>query len=37
MGENELPKAELDVMSCLWTCGPLTVREIREAEKAAGG
>ena len=31
MGENELPEAELDVMSCLWADGPLTAREIREA------
>ena len=31
MTEQELPEAELDVMSCLWADGPLTAREIREA------
>ena len=31
MAEQELPDAELDVMSCLWEGGPLTAREIREA------
>ena len=31
MTETELPDAELDVMGCLWTRGPLTAREIREA------
>ncbi len=30
MGESELPEAELDVMSCLWTKGLSTAREIRE-------
>ncbi len=28
---EELPEAELDVMSCLWTGGPATARQIREA------
>lgn len=28
--EQELPEAELDVMSCLWTVGASTAREIRE-------
>ena len=31
MNTAELPKAELDVMSCLWADGPATAREIREA------
>lgn len=30
MTEQELPEAELDVMSCLWVEGPSTAREIRE-------
>lgn len=31
MTEHDLPEAELDVMGCLWTGGPATAREIREA------
>lgn len=31
MSVDELPDAELDVMSCLWTNGPMTVRQIRES------
>lgn len=27
----ELPEAELDIISCLWTEGPSTAREIRES------
>lgn len=30
MNEHELPKAELDVMRCLWEGQPRTAREIRE-------
>jgi len=28
---EDLPASELDVMSCLWADGPMTVRAIREA------
>ena len=31
MTVEDLPDAELDVMSCLWSGGPATAREIREA------
>jgi BlaI family penicillinase repressor len=31
MTEQDLPEAEIDVMSCLWKGGPATAREIREA------
>jgi predicted transcriptional regulator len=31
MTEHDLPDAELDVMGHLWTTGPATAREIREA------
>lgn len=31
MTAEELPEAELDVISCLWQAGMLTAREIREA------
>lgn len=31
MTEQDLPEAELDVMGCLWSGGPATAREIREA------
>ncbi len=30
MTDNNLPDAELDVMSILWQSGPMTVRELRE-------
>lgn len=31
MTENDLPPAELDVMSCLWRLGPSTASRIRQA------
>lgn len=31
MTEQEIPDAELDVMSCLWSNGPSTARQIRES------
>lgn len=31
MTEQDLPEAEIDVMSCLWKGGPATAREIRES------
>lgn len=34
MTTEELPDAELDVMSCLWTNGAATAREIRESLEA---
>lgn len=31
MSVDEMPDAELDVMSCLWEHGPMTARQIRES------